>query len=153
MNNNVNRNPFIAISSVTFLVFTVFALSTSSNSFGLMSRDEMGWRIGRFISVGLWLLLAYVLHKRRHKYFSRDSFIYATVAAGGLSFVFSAIWGGLGGTVIFYGSAVFYTLISGLLCSSLGDYRKAAILSFGFILIQVIADMIFLGIVGDFKIH
>jgi len=53
MNNNVNRNPFIAIPSVTFLVFTVFALSTSYNSFGLMSRDEMRWRIGRFISVGL----------------------------------------------------------------------------------------------------
>lgn len=153
MNDNTQKNPFIPILLMTLLVFTGFALSTTAHDFGLVARNEMGWEISRFISTGMWLILAYIFYVRRNREFFKTSFFRALVTAGVCSLIFSIIFGGLGGTVLSYGSAVFYTLISGLLCSSLDDKKITTMSAFGFTIAQIIADMIFLSIAGDFKIH
>lgn len=51
------------------------------------------------------------------------------------------------------GSVVFYSLISGLLCMTLQNKTVAGLSGALLLIIQLIVDIIVLGLAGEFRIH
>ncbi len=150
----LSQENVIGLLVATFIGYSIFAINTDLSSFGLTSaRYPDRWALWRYVIVGLWLILAYFVFLARKKQAYLKSFIHGLIYSGIVSLLLASLWLGSSSRPAILGSAVFYTTIAGLLGLSLKNHVWAGILAGIFIFVQVVLDIVVLGIAGSFRIH
>lgn len=153
MHETLSKRTVVGTLIITFIGYVLFATFTDQSSFGLQSHHEETWAIWRYLVVGAWLLLAYLLFIGRNEIAYRKSFRYALIFSGIASLLLAIKWIDVSSGIAILGTAITCTMISGLLCMTLKRFDIAGVLSIVLVIVQLIVDVVVLGIAGDFRIH
>ena len=152
--NTLSQAKVIALLISTFMAYLVFAAHTDLGSFGLSSaRYPEKWAMWRYPIVGLWLLLAYLLFVARNKKAYIKSYIHSLLFSGIVSLLLASLWFGSSERIAILGTAAIYTMIAALLSMSVKNHVWAGTLAGVLVGVQVIVDILVLGIAGSFRIH
>jgi len=154
MSKYLSRSKVLVICLVTLGGYFIFASNTDLSSLGLSSaRNPERWSLWRYIVVGSWIVIAIFIYLLRKKQAYKNSFLYATIFSAVIAFVLSSIWIGGSSSYGIVGSAITYSLISGLLCMTISNQLAAGIFGAVLMAIQLAVDIVVLGLAGVFRIH
>lgn len=155
MNNILSQTKVAGLFLITIIGYIIFSANTEPGSFSfrLTKYNSETWALWRYLVVGSWLLLAYLLFIAQSKTAFRKSFTDAIISSGFVSFVLVIIWLKYISKIAILGSAITYTMIAGLLCLTLKNHLQARIIAPILVIAQIIVDIFVLGIAGDFRIH
>ena len=150
LNNSTCNRLFAA----TLLGFVLFATLTRMEHLGLGGAGEPElWQGMRYAMVSGWIALAGVIYLARGRCAYRQSLISALSVCGLVAVVLASIWGGIVSSLGIFGSALFYTLISSLFALPWRHHIWATLWALVVLLLQIVADILVLGMLGDFRIH
>lgn len=156
MKKHLSQANVIILYAITFGGFLIFTLNTDLESLGLnAASNPERWSLWRHVTVDSWLLISFTIYLLRKKQALCLSYLYAVIFSSVIALLLSNIW--IGGSNDYglgvLGSAVFYSLISGLLCMTLRNKTVAGLLGALLLVIQLVVDIIVLGLAGGFRIH
>ena len=149
------RNVGLAI-LLTWCVYIAFALLTDWKDYGLIARPEgyLRWTIARLSTVSIWLFVAALLLRYRKHPVNWRSFSYSFVATGIIAIVVSSSL--VAGSVNYAPIAitiVFYALVSGFLCVTVGKPTVAAVLGLLLFTAQFFVNATAHVLSGVFRFH
>ena len=156
MKKHLSQANVITLYVITFCGFLIFALNTDLDNLGLSAaRHPERWAIWRHATVDGWLFISFSIYLLRKKQAYCHSYLYAVIFSAVIALLLSSIW--IGGSdlhgIAVIGCALFYSLISGLLCMTLQNKAAAGLTGALLLIIQLAVDIVVLGLAGEFRIH
>ncbi|MEH6472019.1 MAG: hypothetical protein V7752_12290 [Halopseudomonas sp.] len=154
MDNRLNPTVVGKILLATLVWHSLFVAGTDLASLGLGSAGKpQQWTLWRYLIAPGWLMLAGLIFIARHKLAHRQSFIASISVTAAVALILASIWSGMSGSWAIFGSAITYSLQAGLLCLTIRNHLWACFLAVILLLVQIVVDIIGLGIAGQFRIH
>jgi hypothetical protein len=130
---------------LTWCVYIGFALLTDWNDYGLEAKPEhhLRWTIIRLSTFSIWLFLAALLLRYRKHPVNWRSFLFSSLVTGIIAILISpSLVARSANEAAIAGTIVFYALVSGLLCITVGKAKIAALLGLLLFAAQFFLDAI-----------
>ncbi|MEH6814302.1 MAG: hypothetical protein V7677_17335 [Motiliproteus sp.] len=154
MNEQLDRRQVLTLFAATMALFALFAYFTDTHSLGLGNAGMPDvWAISRYAIVAGWLAIAALIYLLRGRIAYAKSLNHALLCAGILAIMLASTWAETIGSYGIFGSAICYSVISGLLCMTVKSRRWAAALGPLLCIVQILSDFLLLFIAGEFRIH